>query len=53
MRHSVGLCYDQDKVSLNLLASMLPNSWYAASDRQLIWATVITCIALLLLFAAS
>jgi argininosuccinate lyase len=44
-------------ISLIVFASMLPNSWYAASDRQFIWATVITCvltlIALLLFFAAS
>jgi len=44
-------------VSVIILASMLPNSWYPASDRQFIWATVITCvltlIALLLFFAAT
>jgi hypothetical protein len=44
-------------ISLVVVASMLPNRWYSASDRQFIGATVITCIitliALLLFFAAT
>lgn len=64
MRHSVGLWYISDNFhrnfvfdSLIVVGSKFPNSWYSASDRQFIGATVITCIitliALLLFFAAT
>lgn len=35
-------------VSLVVVASMLPNRFYEANDRQFMWATIVTCVIMLI-----